>query len=367
MPGVGVAPTAAAQGMFADYGMNMNGMSTGMNMGMNFGAGQGMYGTWDGQNNMWNGGPDNFNGNAFPNRMGADFGPNPGFPGYNMSQTHANYPQMHQQNYPSNEFQGSFGSFGRGFGRGRGFNPGGRGRGGYNSNMQGNYGSANMGNFQRHPNFYQQQQQQQAYHNNTSATPGAQPPQTTTAQDEKAFNDSLCPGGEQELDGEQLMNDKTVEPQEDGSTAGAGGPSAISTDPNHGEGGEEPPISSTGVENKEGADDEATNQNGVCPIPSFTGDDVATASMRGGGFPAGNGVQMAPNGITNGPIQGPIPPLNGPNFMNNGMRGPGVVGAPAAPRAMREGLPNTSIRNNRILPPQGRPFFNQQPGKELQR
>ncbi|KAJ5223985.1 hypothetical protein N7468_008527 [Penicillium chermesinum] len=66
-------PRAANQGMFGDYGMNMTGM--GMNMGMNF-NGQNMYGTlgWDGsQQNMWQGGENKFNPNAFANGTGPPY------------------------------------------------------------------------------------------------------------------------------------------------------------------------------------------------------------------------------------------------------------------------------------------------------
>ena len=61
---------AANQGMFGEYGLNMTGM--GMNMEMNY-NGQSMYGSlgWNGfQQDMWQGGQDNFNPSAFAN--GAD-------------------------------------------------------------------------------------------------------------------------------------------------------------------------------------------------------------------------------------------------------------------------------------------------------
>lgn len=134
MSGMGMDPMAANQGMLGGYGMNMNGMNSGMNMGMNFDASQGMYGGWDGsQNNMWNGGQDKFNPNAFANGMGPQYEGPSGFGGYNMSQPNGVHAQMQQQQFPSQDFQNGY--YGPGYGRsnfrgrGRGFVPGGRGRG----------------------------------------------------------------------------------------------------------------------------------------------------------------------------------------------------------------------------------------------
>jgi hypothetical protein len=46
--------------------------------------------------------------------------------------------------------------------------------------------------------------------------------------------------------------------------------------------------------------------------------------------------------------------LHGSNGLNGHPPGPGVEGAPAAPRAMRQGLPNTSVFRQRGFQPQGR-------------
>ncbi|EKV06641.1 E3 ubiquitin-protein ligase RBBP6 [Penicillium digitatum PHI26] len=115
----------ASQGM---YGMNMTGM--GMNTGMNYNGG--MYGSlgWDASqqnNNMWQGGQNKFNPNAFANGTGPPYGG--AFGGSNMSA------------YPSHsDYQsGYYGGYGRGGYRGRGrgqFH--GSGRGGFGP-MQGHF------------------------------------------------------------------------------------------------------------------------------------------------------------------------------------------------------------------------------------
>lgn len=357
MPGMGMEQMAAAQGMFADYGMNMNGMND-MSMGMNYGAGQGMYGTWDGQNNMWNGGPDNFNGIAFPNRMGADFGPNPGFRGYNMSQPHGNYPHMHQQQkYPRNEFQGSFGPYGRGSGRGRGFTPGGRGRGGYNSNMQGNYPSTNSGNFQRYnSSHFNQQHPQHQYQNNVSAVgmPGSQSHEEIT----QKFSDELCPGGEDELREHQPKDELADATNEKPTVDQQGGSIEVPLDKTNVSHGEVSNVSTTAPGNAVDVSVLAAKED-VFPIPSYT----STADLDGahGRFQTTNGVQPILNGASNTPMPQTSVQSHNPMFMN-GAKAPGVVGAPAAPRAMRQGLPNIGIRNNRGFagPPVGRNTPNQQ-------
>lgn len=338
----------AAQGMFGGYGMNMNGMNNGMNMGMNYD--QGMYGGWDGsQNNMWNGGQDKFNPNAFPNGMGPEFGGPSGFGGYNMSQPHGNYMQQQQQ-FPNQDFQNGFygPGYGRGAarGRGRGYFPGGRDRGGFMGHMQANHPATTN----HHPGFQNQPPPNMPQPNGTPAKPddgpGAPESAAPTAEDIKKFNDELAPGGEDELTEEQprptttdSIENKDV-PKDAASDPKAA--DAPSTEP--------PPAAEEsqlrGIPTIESIDQAANVPNhiptgpaGYQPQPGF-GFGRGGLPMRGGFHHGGRG-----GGFANGPFgpspHQPVPPTE--------PRGQGVAGAPAAPRAMREGLPNTGMRN-RVFP-----------------
>jgi hypothetical protein len=349
MSGMGMDPMAASQGMFGGYGMNMNSVNNGMNMGMNFNMGQGMYGAWDGQNNMWNGGPDKFNANAFPNRMGADFGANPGYHGYNISQAHGNFPQIHhQQQYASNDLHGSFGPpYARGRGRGRGFVHGGRGRGNFPTATQGNYPSSNLGPLQHQlPQQFQQQddsQPQNQSQNHITTIPIGTTTNLIDLEHVKQFNDELCPGGEDERKEDQpkdeILGDRQKAPDAEELNISNGTPG----NPDAPAAGEIPAIPTT-------------EQNAGLPpgVPSGPaahrehGDAAPGAAHRGAirsqvqFCKARDGGQLA-NGTPQAPSPKPSTSANtGPPTEP---RGQGVVGAPAAPRAMREGLPNTGMRN----------------------
>ncbi|KLJ08793.1 hypothetical protein EMPG_15761 [Blastomyces silverae] len=345
MPGMGLDPMASSQGMFGGYGMNMNGMNNGMNMGMNFNAGQGMYGTWDGQSNMWNGGPDKFNANPFANRMGAEFGPNPGgYRGYNMSQNYANYPHMHQQQqYLNNDFHGQFGpSYGRGRGRGRGFFPSGRGRGGFMPGVHGSFPSSTnqASSFQPHmaTNSHHQIDPVSGFANGTTAI-------TPDSDHVKKFNDELCPGGEDDLKENQPTDDPAAVSPENAASSESTLPSGEHRDSHaptdnglHVDRATESGTTiQVGAVGQQGNDDNADQGNaqgsGVyINMPERSRDNVPTH----------------PNEMLHSsPTQ-----LSGPysNMTSMEPRGMGVVGAPAAPRAMREGLPNVGIRNGRGFP-----------------
>ncbi|OJD28108.1 hypothetical protein ACJ73_00505 [Blastomyces percursus] len=345
MPGMGLDPMASSQGMFGGYGMNMNGMNNGMNMGMNFNAGQGMYGTWDGQSNMWNGGPDKFNANPFANRMGAEFGPSPGgYRGYNMSQNYANYPHMHQQQqYPNNDFHGQFGpSYGRGRGRGRGFFPSGRGRGGFMPGVHASFqSSTNQASpFQPHmaTNPHHQIDPVSGFANGTSAM-------TPDSDHVKKFNDELCPGGEVDL--------KENPPTDD--------PAAVSP--------KNAASSESALPTTEQRDPHAPTDNGLHvdrTAGSGTTIQVSAVAQRGNDDSADQGnaqgsgayINMPERSRDNAPTHANemlhasptqlAAPYN--NVTSMEPRGMGVIGAPAAPRAMREGLPNVGIRNGRGFP-----------------
>lgn len=352
MPGMGIDPMAAAQGMFGGFGMNMNDMSGGMNMGIGFDASQGMYGGgWDNsQNNMWNGGPNNFNPTAFPNGMGPDFGGS-GYGGYNnISQQQGNYYQMQQApNYPNHSYQNGYhgpgSGYGRGMGRGRGrgYFQGGRGRGGFANT---HYAGGN--------NYYQQSS---FNHNTTSDYQHSTDPTQTQAEpvsdaDLKKFNDELAPGD---------ADDYTEEMSK---PAGIAAGSAIEERDNRNDMSSE--VNTTGDSLTEKVESpQETQLQGIPTIDSI--DSAPPSNMISGdswnmsGPAGGRGGYHARGGMYGGrgamsAAHSVVPP----------QPGQGVIGAPAAPRAMREGFPNAT--RGRGYPIQGRPSLPlQQSGDPIRR
>ncbi|KAJ5845863.1 hypothetical protein N7534_009532 [Penicillium rubens] len=257
----------ANQGM---YGMNMTGM--GMNTGMNYNGG--MYGSlgWDASqqnNNMWQGGQNKFNPNAFANGTGPPYGG--AFGGSNMSA----YP-------PHSDYQsGYYGGYGRGGYRGRGrgqFH--GSGRGGFGP-MQGHYRQgANSG----YPN------QNPIMANGPNGTP--------------------------------MDTQGNIQANDTGAESGETGP---------------------GVPGN--ADD----------IPTDTTDQLQ-------GIPTIDSLDNVPTGPGYGHMS------NGYGQYRYGRYGqepgPGVEGAPAAPRAMRQGLPNTSVLRQRGFQIQGQASISCEPTED---
>ncbi|KAL5335467.1 hypothetical protein BJX70DRAFT_401562 [Aspergillus crustosus] len=301
MAGMGMDPS---QGMFGGYGMNMSGMN-GMNMGMNFNAGQGMYNGWDGsQNNMWNGSQDKFNPNAFTNGMGAQFGDASGFGGYNMSQPNGVNYQMQQQQFPNQEYQNGYHSPGNYRGRGRGYNSGGRGRGGYGGHMHSNYShNAN----------------QMAQNNGTPSQNEAGAIEGTESILSEGKNDST---EDPDATNGLVTKDSDDKVNGDSSVTGTDIPSDQITE---------------------------NRLQGIPTIDSLDQTNGVSAHMtqgygRGGGYMRGG---YHSRGGSFGGQQ-----FNPGN--NTQPRGQGVEGAPAAPRAMRQGLPNTSVFRQRNLQGSGR-------------
>jgi hypothetical protein len=143
---MGMDPMTMSQGMYGGLGTQGMGMN-GVNVGMGFNAGQGVFGGFNGQPAAWSTGQDKFNPNAYgglSTGMAGDFGGNAGYGGYNMPQHHGNFNQIHHQ-YQNNDFQNGYNGQGfhsRGRGRGRGYQNAGRGRGGHNqvnAGSQSNY------------------------------------------------------------------------------------------------------------------------------------------------------------------------------------------------------------------------------------
>lgn len=347
MSGMGMDPMAANQGMLGGYGMNMNGMNSGMNMGMNFDASQGMYGGWDGsQNNMWNGGQDKFNPNAFANGMGPQYEGPSGFGGYNMSQPNGVHAQMQQQQFPSQDFQNGY--YGPGYGRsnfrgrGRGFVPGGRGRGGFVGHMQANYPSnTNYAAFQT-PNSsdFDQDTTGQSQEGGPAGTGISQDDSSAT---ERRSDEAQSASGDGQLKADQAPSNEAVSSQEASEDAAAQATSADRPTADGNTGEEEPQL--RGIPTIDSLDQSNHYQmmpNASMGMPGHFGMGYGRGYMRGQ-FPGGRG-----GGFGGAPFMG------GPN-MQQEPRGQGVEGAPAAPRAMREGLPNTSILRQRNYFAQGRP------------
>lgn len=266
-------PMAANQGMFGDYGMNMTGM--GMNMGMNF-NGQGMYGSlgWEGsQQNMWHGGQDKFNPNAFANGTGPQYGG--AFGGYNMS-------------YPSNSgFQSGY--YGPGYGRG-GF----RGRG------RGSFQGPGRGGFAGH---------------NTNMTAFNQHSHEEGPDGNVVNGESIPRAGEHEA---------TEQAQE-----------TISAD-----GAAETALEDSGQQQLHGIPTlDSLNQS--MPMGPYGYQGPMGSGYGRGGFMRGHGGRGGFGG-------GQYPPHI------EQAPGPGVEGAPAAPRAMRQGLPNTSVFRRRAFHTHGK-------------
>ncbi|KAJ5298976.1 uncharacterized protein N7443_007096 [Penicillium atrosanguineum] len=266
-------PMAANQGMFGDYGMNMTGM--GMNMGMNF-NGQGMYGSlgWDGsQQNMWQGGQDKFNPNAFANGTGPPYGG--AFGGSNMS-------------YHSNpDFQSGSG-YGSGYGRG-GYR--GRGRGYFGPGRGGFAGPAN-----------------QPFSNQAISNEGT---------------DGMPAG----TDASEQVNESGAEHVSENTPDG-------NTDTNA---------------DQISGDTNGQQLQGIPTIDSL--DQSMSAGMNGFQGPMGPGygrggyMRGSGRGYWGGPAGSYQPQMQQPQMQQP--RGLGVEGAPAAPRAMRQGLPNTSVFRQR--------------------
>ncbi|KAJ6114006.1 hypothetical protein N7523_007323 [Penicillium sp. IBT 18751x] len=261
-------PMAANQGMFGDYGMNMTGM--GMSMGMNF-NGQGMYGSlgWDGsQQNMWQGGQDKFNPNAFANGTGPPYGG--AFGGSNMSY-HSN-PDFH-----SGSTYGS--AYGRGGFRGRGRGYFGPGRGGFTGPIN------------------------QSFSNQAISNEGS---------------DELPAG----TDGSEKVNGNGAENVSENNPDGTPGMNA----------------------EQNSGDANGQQLQGIPTIDSL--DQSMSTGMNGYQGPPGSGygrggyMRGAGRGYWGGPAGSHQPQMEQP-------RGLGVEGAPAAPRAMRQGLPNTSVLRQR--------------------
>ena len=392
---MGLDPMAMSQGMYGGFGGQGMGMN-GMNMGMGFGAGQGAYGGFNGQAATWNGGQDKFNPNAFgglANGMDGDFGANAGYGGYNMPSHQGNYGQMQHQQYPHNNFQNGFNGQGynqSGRGRGRGYGYTGRGRGGYGPAMQGNQGKHEKS----YEPFHHQLPSQlvpQSLSDQEQPTPGHDVSgkgneADTKEADSAPINQEFNPGGEGDDADIPAANAKEPVRSEgdvivhDPADAPVLAVGSEATQP--AEDARPAPIETVVSADREETDsfptqfdeEAAISPMTMMPPPSAPAAPLGPAALyrgdssqnfagrgrgggrgyfrggpdlrggfraRGGGFTTnGTGPPSATNGqsapTTDFPAVVPVEP-----------KGLGVEGAPKAPKALREGLPNTGIRGGR--------------------
>ena len=394
-------------------GMNgMNSMSMNMGMGMGTDAGQGGYGGWNGQA-VWNTGQDKFNpmtgGGNTGNGMNGDFGvnitgyghhhhPATAAAGYNLQSTHGNYSQMplNQQYHQNHDFQETaflprgprVGRGGRGFGHNRG------GRAG------GNHGQGYMGdNEPFHQQFSPQLQQTMTGINHASQRSGVD--ESGPILDEPTDAKSVAGGDPQTNDvnaisessgGAKLSRDEKSGENADGATAAPDADAAVSLG---GKPDDSTELTKNGREDgKVNADNQADQKsieqsNLKVQLGSATVDTrVINAPLgpaalvqgdqphndfhttRGRGFPL-RGVPRGPSlrgnsgrgSISYWPNANGVTPPSGPAAIVNKVnktefpgvvpvepKGKGVVGAPKAPKALREGLPNTGIRGRGGMP-----------------
>ncbi|KFX90621.1 hypothetical protein O988_08104, partial [Pseudogymnoascus sp. VKM F-3808] len=297
MPGMSMDPMAI-QNMFMNGGFGGMGMN-GMNMGMGgmggfegvAGQGFGGAGGWGGQ--QWNMGQNNFNPNAALSAgMGhTDYG-GPHKPGYPFQQQNAAGPGYGQGGYGRNQYN-EYSHHGGGFtGRGRG-----RGRGGY-----GRGGGYGHGEYGQHGNY---NQNSVAGHVSESAAPQGpkEQPSTEPASNVDEFGREIrTPSAMAETEVATTVNAET-----NGTTAE--GDAQVATDSLNPDTGPKP------IQTLEEVEQTQFTSNG-----------------HGGAY-----VSRSSAYATQPPPALVDVPIN----------------APTGPKAMREGLPNTSILHLRGRPPFG--------------
>ncbi|KAI9843712.1 MAG: hypothetical protein M1837_006181 [Sclerophora amabilis] len=408
MPGMNMDPMAMSQGLYGGYsgqGMGMNGMG-GMNamngmsmgMGMGFNSGHGGYDGWSGQN-AWNAGQDKFNPNANGgnvNGMG-EFGANTGYyptaGGYNP-QSHGNFSQMNPQQYHNHDLQDPF--------RGQAYNQRSRGRGrgavsSYTRGRGGAFGPRSQGN----PDVFHHQlpislPQQMNLAGNQQAS-GGNDDLVTAATNELAPNSAEASAGAH-VDGGDVgaggetntleaktnggdVKDENVDVDNAGpsggssaaniimGTAAPAGPRAESDTPQ----GTNVAVSSENagavLSKIESVVPSTNNETSISPakkeivaplgpaalmhgnqlqdVPSRGRGVAPRAGLQGAGI-RGRGGSGGWQGLNGNVPTGPsVPTSEFPGVViptEPKGRGVGVVGAPKAPKALREGLPNTGIR-----------------------
>lgn len=397
-----------SQGLYGGFGgqgmgvAGMNGMnSMNMNMGMGGGysAGQGVYDGWNGQAG-WSAGQDKFNANGgnATNGMTGEHGANAaGYhhhhpnaaAGYNLQSRLGNYSQMsHNQQYSKHDSRDGF--------RGPGYFPRGpramRGPGrGYGQTRGGRAGDQGYG-VGNHEAFHQQlpaQLQQQPASDRQTGSSGDQgiaamngmetDAKTVSTADEGADNtttadNTLDRPQEANLKGDQQHTGEVA----DAAATKASGDSNVVEGVNEANSKDETAEALSRVDSKEIGESNVarTGTTDVCisaptaPSAKIINAPLGPAALmmqgdpsrpggrglggrgfyRGGGGSGFRGGRGGPGFWSN--ANGVMPP-SGPSSMSKpevpGVvpvepKGQGVAGAPTAPKALREGLPNTGLR-----------------------
>ncbi|CAG8958150.1 hypothetical protein HYFRA_00000499 [Hymenoscyphus fraxineus] len=318
MPGMNMDPMAMqAMLMNGGFGAGMNGMPMGMGMGMggfNGGMGSGFNNGWNDQSSWSN---DNFSNH--PNGQG-DYG-------NNFGSAHTGYNQTNNYGRPNqyNDYQNGYGPQGyRGRGRGRG---GGYGRGG-------GFGHGSNEAFsQQLPQQFGSGQQAHGPISETGTVPTGPKADSVPAGNVDEFGREIrAKSGDQEDSSEKPTTVAGAEPNNDGNVV----ESAQATD--------------GGPESYGNGSTEA-NEGSTMPIQTFDEAQAAAFQANGhngyyDGYMNGSGYGASRGGFSHGfrggrgggfgAMQPPVKPVDVP------------INAPKGPKAMREGMPNTSIR--------GRPF-----------
>lgn len=397
-------PMAISQGMYGGFGGQGMGMN-GMNIGMGFNTGQSAFGGFDGQPAAWNAGQDKFNQNTYGGHatgMGGDFGANAGYGGFNMPHHQGNFTQMHQHQYQNNDFQNGYNGQGfhnRGRVRGRGYQIAGRGRGGHHQINPGNQANYEPFHHQIPQPLVQQDSSQQRP--TSDVQKGQEQPKKTTDDFQEApdtetkveqvadeqLAKELEPGDAD--DGAENVAEKIEVPQVKSPPIEE--EVVVPTEPletilNHSEQPGTKGCPQPNDENKPAAietfissdpkEPEISQVNGTAitssalmppPIQTIPLGPAALYSMdhpqefatRGRGV--GRGLHRGTSDHRNGlrgrnssfsssglvsplPSVQPIPAAEIPLIVPAEPKGLGVEGAPKAPKAIREGFPNTGMR-----------------------
>ena len=390
MPGMAMDPMMMSQmyNGFGGQGMGMNNM----NMGMGFDAGQGAFGGINGQPAAWNTGQNKFNQNAYGNHagmngMGGDFGANAGYGGYNLPPHQGSYNQMHQHQYPNNDFHQ--GHHGQGFqyrgrGRGRGYYNAGRGRGGYHHYNQYNQAQGNQANneafHQQVPEITRRGSPSYGPQEDRPARPETEDEQSAKADEstnnisaEEQLNKELAPGDADDNDDvpkdsapKDEPKDETIEKPADSALPATEDSQVFKTEPPPKEDAKTAPIE-TLVSDRPDEEDAPPTESGdnVSSMPPPPSPMIPTGPAsyhadhpydmgsrgRGAGRGFGRGISRGSGYLANGNVGHAqlTPPVVKPIVPPVAPKGLGVQGAPTAPKALREGQPNTGIRGFSIV------------------
>ncbi|KAH6669049.1 hypothetical protein B0J14DRAFT_547380 [Halenospora varia] len=304
MPGMGMDPMTM-QNMFMNggfgAGMGMNGMNMGMGMGgFDGGMGAGFNNAWNGQ--QMNMAPDNFN---HPNGYG-DYG--------NNNSGYASHSAGFQGNYGRANHHNDYNSYGS-----QGFRGRGRGRGGYG---RGGYGYGSNDPSQQFPQQFGSGHQANGPISETGSIPTG--PKADAAEADSnvdEFGREIRP--KSETKDEAKPNETTTEGQNGENVETTGDESNNPTDtlqqadPNAAEPGNGPmPIQTL--------DEVEPSYQGYGHNAGYNAVNGYGANRGGYGFRGGRG------GF--GAMPPPVKPVDVP------------INAPTGPKAMREGLPNTTLR-----------------------